>query len=330
MRLFARPVRALPPLGALLLAAMALHLMLGAKQVPLSTLIDAFVGFDATVFDHVIIRQMRVPRMIAAISVGAALSVAGALMQGVTRNPLADPGVLALMSGAAFGVVVGAGVFGIESDRWIPVLASAGALGAAILVGLIVLFAPASRSPVMLLLAGTAVAAFLNAVVAGINLLNEESFATFRVWLSGAITPDAMQMMPYAGPWLVGGMSLALVSARQVTALSMGQEAATGLGVNATRLSLQLLICTVILTAASVSMVGPLGFVGLVVPHATRLLIGSDYRWIIPVSALLGALFMLIVDLAARMILAPVEISTGVVTSLLGAPVFVWLVRRVL
>ncbi len=330
MRLFSNPMQALPLILVLLILAVLLHLGFGAKQISLMTTLNAFINFDAQNFDHIVIRQMRIPRMITAISVGAALSVAGALMQGVTRNPLADPGLLALMSGAAFGVVIGASFFAIEADIWMPVLAAAGALAAAVLVALIVLLAPSGRSPAVLLLAGAAVTAFLSAFVSGINILNEESFSTFRVWLSGSITADAIQMLPYAAPWLVGGLVLALVSARQVTVLSMGHEAATGLGVNATALSIRLLICTVVLTAAAVAMVGPLGFVGLVVPHATRLLVGSDYRWIIPCSALVGALFLLLVDLAARIVMAPVEVATGVVTTLLGAPLFVLLVRRVL
>ena len=330
MRLFSNPARAVPVILALLIMAIFLHLGFGARPISLLTTLNAFTSFDGQNFDHIVIRQMRVPRMITAIAVGAALSVAGALIQGVTRNPLADPGLLALMSGAAFGVIVGAGVFGIEADIWMPALAAAGALFAAILVSLIALFAPSGRSPAVLLLSGAAVSAFLAVVVSGINILNEESFSTFRVWLSGAITADAMRMLPYAAPWLLGGLVLAFVSARQVTALSMGHEAATGLGVNATALSIRLLICTVILTAAAVAMVGPLGFVGLVVPHATRLLVGSDYRWIIPCSALVGALFLLMVDLAARTVMAPTEVATGVVTTLLGAPLFVLLIRRVL
>lgn len=329
MRLFASPLQALGLLVLLLLAAILLHLGFGAKPISALTSAQAFLHFDSTNFDHIVVRQMRAPRMVTAICVGAALSVAGALMQGVTRNPLADPGLLALMSGASFGVIVGASYFGIEADIWIPALAAAGALLAALIVTVTTLLVP-SRSPAVLLLCGAAVAAFLSALVSGINLLNEESFATFRVWLSGAITADAFKMLPYAAPWLVAGLLLALLSARQVTVLAMGHEAATGLGVNATALSLKLLICTVVLTASAVAMVGPLGFVGLVVPHATRLLVGADYRWIIPCSAVLGALFLLLVDLAARTLLAPIEIATGVVTTLLGAPLFVWLVRKVL
>lgn len=330
MRLFSSSSQALPTLLALLLAAALLHLGFGAKNIPVLTTIKAFSSFDNTNFDHIVIRQMRVPRMITAMAVGAALSVAGALMQGVTRNPLADPGLLALMSGASFGVVVGTHYFAIEADIWIPALATAGALLAALLVVLITQLIPGGRSPALLLLCGAAVAAFLSAVVSGINLLNEESFATFRVWLSGAITADAFSMLPYAAPWLIVGLLIALLSAREVTVLAMGHEAATGLGVNAMSLSIRLLLCVVILTAAAVALVGPLGFVGLVIPHTARLLVGSDYRWVIPCSAILGALFLLLVDLVARIVIAPVEIATGVVTTLLGAPLFVWLVRRIL
>lgn len=314
----------------LLGAAMLGHVSIGAKAIAAPDVLAAFWSFDAQNFDHIVIRQMRVPRMLAAMAVGAALSVSGALMQGVTRNPLADPGVLGLMSGASFGVIVGSGVLGIEGDAWLPMLAAGGAIGAALLVFGISGLIPGGGGPAVLLLAGSAVSAFLAAVVAGINLLNEESFVTFRVWLSGAITNSAAQMFPYSLPWLAGGLLIALSSARQVTALSMGYETATGLGVNVKWLSIRLLLCVVVLTAAAVSIAGPLGFVGLVVPHATRLIVGSDYRLIVPCSAVIGAIFMLFVDVAARMVLAPVEVSTGVVTSLLGAPLFILLVRRVL
>ncbi len=328
MPVFNRSTQVTTLLFGLLAISAILHLRIGAKPIALVDMQAALLNFDPRNFDHVILWKMRLPRMVAAICVGAALSVAGALMQGVTRNPLADPGLLALMSGAACGVILGAPY--LEGDIWLPVLAAAGALAAACLVTAIALLAPGGRSTTVLLLSGAAVSAFLKAIVSGVNLLNEESFATFRVWLSGAITSDAAQMLPYTAPWLIAGIVVALLSAHQITALSMGQETAAGLGVRTTALSLRLLVCTVVLTASAVAMAGPLGFVGLVVPHATRLLVGADYRWIIPCSALLGAVFLLCVDIFARVIFAPTEIATGIVTSLLGAPIFVLLVRKLL
>lgn len=313
-----------------LMLACGVFLCLGSKPIAVSDVIAALSAFDDRSFDHIIVREMRLPRMYAALAVGAALSVAGALMQGVTRNPLADPGLLALMSGASFGVVVGAGWLGVTSAIWVPALAALGALMAALMVLGIVALLPGGGSPSLLLLAGAAVSAVLGAAVSGLNLLNEESFASFRIWLSGAVTNSAAQKLPWTLPWLAVGLAIALASARQVTALSMGAEAATGLGVNVRRLSLQLLLSVVVLTASAVALVGPLGFVGLVVPHATRLIVGSDYRRIIPFSALFGASFMLLVDVAARMVIAPAELATGIVTSLIGAPLFLVLVRRFL
>ncbi len=325
-----KTVFSLPIALAILGFSVLVHLGIGSKHIPLSDVVSALMAFDPENFDHIIVRQMRAPRMFAAIAVGAALSVAGALMQGVTRNPLADPGLLALMNGASFAVVVGAGWFNLASDVWIPAFAAIGALLAACLVFAIAMAVPNGGGPTVLLLAGAAVSALLGALVSAANLLNEESFNIFRIWLSGAITNTAAQKLPYALPWLVVGLAIALLSARKVTALSMGHEAATGLGVNTKRLSFQLLISVVVLTAAAVSIAGPLGFVGLVVPHAARLMVGSDYRFIIPFSAVLGAIFLIAVDLVARTIFAPAEIATGVVTSFLGAPLFLLLVRRVL
>lgn len=323
-------LKTFPMAAALLGSAILIHLGVGSKAISAHDVFTALIAFDPENFDHIIVRQMRTPRMFAAVAVGSALSVAGAIMQGVTRNPLADPGLLALMNGASFGVIVGSGWFGIANDTWIPALAALGALCAASLVFAITLLVPNRNSPAVLLLAGAAVSALLGALVSITNLLNEESFNIFRIWLSGAITNTAAQKLPVALPWLLGGLATALLLAKKVTVLSMGQDTATGLGVKTKTLSLQLLLCVVALTASAVSIAGPLGFVGLVVPHAVRLIVGSDYRLIVPFSAIFGAVFLLAVDCVARTIMAPAEIATGVVTSLLGAPLFLLLVRRVL
>lgn len=325
-----KPFQNFPVASMLLCCAVLIHLGVGSKPIAVPDVLSALVAFDPENFDHIIIRQMRAPRMFAAMAVGAALAVAGALMQGVTRNPLADPGLLALMNGASFGVVIGAGWFGIGNDAWIPALAAIGALCAACLVFAITLAVPNRGGPAVLLLAGAAVSALLGAFVSAANLLNEESFSIFRIWLSGAISNTAAQKLPFALPWLLAGLLIALLSARKVTVLSMGHEAATGLGVNTKALSAQLLVSVVVLTASAVSIAGPLGFVGLVVPHAVRLIVGPDYNRIIPFSAIFGAVFLLAVDSVARTIFAPAEIATGIVTSLLGAPLFLLLVRRVL
>lgn len=313
---------------AVLMAAAVLHLAMGSKVIAPIDVMSAFAKFDASNFDHIVVREMRLPRMLAAMAIGASLSVAGAIMQGVTRNPLADPGLLGLLSGASFGVVIAAGWFNLGSDAWLPLWAAIGALGAAAAVLGLCAIIPQGRSVAVLLLMGAAVSVFLNSIVAGVNLLNEESFSIFRVWLSGAITNSAAHKLPWVWPWILAGLVTAMLLARQVTTLSMGHEAATGLGVNVKRLSIYLLLCVVVLTASAVALAGPIGFVGLVVPHATRLIVGADYRRVIPFSALFGAVFMIAVDVAARAIFAPAEVATGIVTSFLGAPLFLYLVRN--
>ena len=304
----------------------AWHIAVGAKVIPLRTVVEALVAYDETLFDHVVIRDLRVPRALIGAAAGAGLAVAGALMQGVTRNPLADPGLLGLLAGASFLVVLGS-FAGLSAPSAIPALAAVGALGAAALVWGIASAVPGGATPMTLVLAGAAVTAFLAALTAIMLLLDETSFDSLRVWLTGTLAGTRGATDIWAVAWLALGLTVALSASRQVTALAMGDDAATGLGVNVPKLRLAILLSVVALTASAVALVGPMGFVGLVVPHIVRLTVGHDYRLIVPGAALGGAIFMLLADIAARMLLAPVEISTGLITALIGAPFFVWLVR---
>ena len=304
------------------------HISVGAKAIPLGTVWQALITPQDGVFDHVVVRDLRLPRAIFALSVGAALSVAGALMQGVTRNVLAEPAILGLMAGATFAVIVGIGWFQLAGTAYVPLFAAIGALMGAALVWTIAGMAPGGATPLTLILSGAAVGGFLHAIESALVLLNEDAFRDFRVWLSGSLAGRDMQTYLWAMPWFIAGLGAALVIARQITALSMGEETAAGLGVNTVRIKIVALISVIALTAAAASIAGPLGFVGLVIPHAVRLFVGSDYRLIVPFSAIVGAGYVVVVDIAARMVLAPIEISTGIVTTMLGAPVFVWLVRK--
>jgi len=320
--------RAAPLAGiAALLLAFGWHVSVGAKTIPLATVVEALVAYDASVFDHVVIVDLRLPRAVFAVLVGAALSVAGALMQGVTRNPLAEPGILGLLIGASFAVVMVVGVFDLAAPALIPLVAAVGALAAAAAVWGIATAAPGGATPLTLVLAGAAITAFLGALVTLASLLDEQTFEELRVWLTGSLAGRRMEVVLWTLPWLAAGLLVALGVARQVTALAMGEETAVGLGMRVGRLKALVLFAVIALTAAAVAIAGPMGFVGLVVPHAIRLFVGQDYRLVVPWSALAGATYLLVVDIAARMALAPVEISTGLVTALLGAPIFVWLVR---
>lgn len=317
----------LPALVALTALLFALHIAVGAKALPLATVAQAIVQRDSAIFDHMIVWDLRLPRALIALAVGASLAVAGALMQGVTRNPLADPGLLGLMAGASFAVVMTAFLFGITALHWLPWIAAVGALVTAVIVYLIAHWAPGGATPLTLTLSGTAISAFLGAIISMAHLLNEDSFDALRVWLSGSLAGRDIAMLYITGPWIGLALLAALVLARQVTALGMGEEVAKGLGVRTGVLKAQLLVVTVVLTACAVALAGPMGFVGLVIPHVARLLVGSDYRWIVPYSAVIGAAYLVGVDIIARTAIAPREISTGIITAMVGAPVFVQLVR---
>lgn len=316
-----------PVLVGLLALAFGWHIAVGAKFVPPATVIEALFSTDRTNFNHVVVTDLRLPRAVYAIVVGAALAVAGALMQGITRNPLAEPGVLGLLAGASFAVVMAVGYFRVVDASYVPALAAAGAAGTAALVWAVASVAPGGSTPLTLILAGAAITGLLGALIALTHLLDQESFDTMRVWLTGTLAGRSSDALKWSLPWLAGGLVLALLMAPQVTAMAMGDEAAVGLGVDIARVKALAMTAVIALTAGAVAIAGPMGFVGLVIPHVARLVVGADYRAIIPVSALLGATYLLIVDIAARLVMAPTEISTGIVTALLGAPFFVWLVR---
>lgn len=317
------------PLVALAVVLMfGWHIAVGAKSLPLGTVLAALAQYDATQFDHMIVRDLRMPRALIALLVGASLSVAGALMQGVTRNPLSEPGILGLMAGASFAVVMTIGVFGVLPAQWLPWVAAVGALSTALLVWLIAQWAPGGATPLTLTLAGAAITAFLAALISVAHLLNQESFEQLRVWLAGSLSGRRTEELVVTTPWIIAALVLALALSGKVTVLAMGDDVARGLGVRTGWLKLQVLACVVILTACSVALAGPLGFVGLVIPHVVRLFVGSDYRWIVPYAALVGAAYLLGVDIVARLALRPQEIATGIVTALVGAPLFVHLVRR--
>lgn len=317
-----------PALLAVLVGAFLLHIAVGAKPLPLGTVIEALTDFDPGIFDHVIVQNLRLPRAVLAVVVGASLALAGALMQGVTRNPLADPGLLGLTAGAAFAVVVAHSVFGVTAMAATPWIAMAGALGAAVLVYGISRLVPGGATPLSMTLAGAATSAFLGTIISIIHLLNQDTFETLRVWLTGALAGRDITLLWYVGPPMLAALVAGILLAPRVTVLAMGDEVAQGLGVKTGMLKAQLLAVVVMLTAGAVALAGPLGFIGLVIPHVVRLYVGSDYRWIVPYAALVGAAYLVSVDIVARVAIPPREISTGIITALAGAPLFVHLVRR--
>lgn len=312
---------------ALLLVSFIWHLSIGTKTITLNELTQSFYAYNEDNFNHLVIQELRFPRALIAACVGACLAVSGALMQGVTRNPLADPGLLGMMTGGALAVVFWSSFVGAESLVWLPIVAAAGSLISAILVWSIASRTPSGITPLSLILSGSAFTAFSGALLAIHHLLDEKTFEEMRNWLVGSLLASDIEVLYWCLPLIVVGLIGAILLSPSVTALSMGEEVATGLGINISRSKWQLLLCVVLLTSASIALAGPLGFIGLVIPHVVRFAVGADYRWIIPYCILLGAAYLLFVDSISRWIIQPQEVATGLITILIGAPLFVWLVK---
>ena len=313
-------------LAGLVLAALW-HLSDGAEPMPLSLVWSTLSGTAPDTFEAAIIRELRLPRMIAAALAGAGLAAAGVLMQAVTRNPLAEPGLFGLLAGATLAVLLGRSLAGLTAPEFMAPLAGLGAGLGALLVFLLVRAAGEAGGMLTPALAGAAVTAFLVALTTLISLLDARLFEDMRIWMSGSFAGLRLPVVAGVAPWVLAGMALALVIAPKLTILTMGDEAAIGLGLNPRRIRALALVAVVAMTAAAVALAGPLGFVGLTVPHAMRLIGPMGQGRLLAVSMLAGAGYLVLADTLARVLIAPVEVSAGILTALIGGPVLVLLVR---
>ncbi|MBL8560650.1 MAG: iron chelate uptake ABC transporter family permease subunit [Gemmobacter sp.] len=318
---------ALPLLLALLALALLWHLSLGARSLSWPEIARALLTPDPASPGHAALRELRLPRALAAIIAGAALAVAGGVLQSLTRNPLAEPATLGLAAGAASAVVLGMGLTGGAAlVDWRPAIAGLGALAAAALVGALTLAAPPARRQATLLLAGASVSAGLLALDSAAFLLWPESFRALRLWLAGSLVGVDAARVAASAPVALAGIALALALTPALRLISLGEEVARSLGLAVGRMQALALLSVLACTAAAITLAGPLAFVGLVVPHAMRLL-APRHPLPLALCAVAGALLLLLADLAARLALAPTELATGLVTALIGAPVFLALVR---
>ncbi|MBB6351505.1 FecCD family ABC transporter permease [Nonomuraea muscovyensis] len=323
--------RRLVVLTALLAAlgvAVVLSITIGAKAVPLHDAWRALTDPTGTEND-IVIRSLRLPRTALGVLAGLALGVAGALMQGHTRNPLADPGLLGVTQGAAFAMVSSIILLGAQSVFAYIWFGLAGALLAS--VGVFALGMVGGRggpTPVTLALAGTAVSAFLYALTSAIVLLDEQAMDVFRFWQAGSIAARGSDVVWQVLPFIAAGLVLAMANTPGLNALSLGEDVARGLGQNIALTRAVGVTAVTLLTGASVAACGALAFVGLLVPHLTRPLSGTDHRWLVPYSGLAGAALLLLADVIGRVVAHPGELEVGVVLALVGAPFFVALVRR--
>jgi iron complex transport system permease protein len=317
----------LPVCMGLLVLALLASIAFGAADIGPRDVWAALFAFDTGSTNHLIIRTLRLPRALVAALVGAALAVAGALMQGLTRNPLADPGILGIETGAALGVVGAVFFLKIGSLYLYALFAFAGAALTAAAVYALGSLGRGGPTPLKITVAGAALTALLSALTTGMLLINQRTLEEVRFWLAGSVAGRDLALLAQAAPYLAAGLVLALALGRQITTLALGDDVARGLGQRTGWVKGLAAIATVLLAGGAVAVAGPIGFVGLVIPHVARFLIGVDYRWILPYAALLGAIFLVAADVAARLVLRPLELPVGIMTALIGGPVFIYLVR---
>ncbi|MBD2344539.1 FecCD family ABC transporter permease [Anabaena subtropica] len=310
----------------ILLICLIYSVTLGAAEIPLEKILASFVTFDGS-YEHLVIQTVRLPRSLVAILVGAALAVSGALMQGLTRNPLADPGILGIESGAALAVVATIFVFGSSSLSILTIVAFLGAGATAILVYFLGSLGRGGATPLNLTVAGAALTALISSLTTAILIVSQRTLEEIRFWLAGSLAGRDLNILLQALPFVVIGLALAFTLGRQITTMSLGEDIAKGLGQKTAWVKIMTAISVVLLAGSSVSLAGPIGFIGLVVPHIVRFFIKADYRWILPYSAVLGATLLLVADIAARVLLRPQELPVGVMTALVGAPFFVYLAK---
>ena len=314
-------------LVALLVVVVLLGIAVGARSIALPDVWAALVSPSGGE-DDAVVRSLRLPRTLLGVLAGAALGVAGALIQGHTRNPLADPGLLGVSAGAAFAVCVAVYAFGISSLTGSVWFALAGALVASVVVFALGTLGDSGGTPVTLALAGAAVSAFLTALTSALVLTDQSTLDAYRFWVVGSLVGRGGDVAGQVLPFLAVGLLLALVNARALNTLQLGEDVARGLGQRIGLARVTGVAAVTLLTGAAVAVTGPLAFVGLVVPHLARAITGPDHRWLLPYAALLGALLLVAADVAGRVVARPGELPVGLVLAVVGAPFFIALVRR--
>lgn len=305
-----------------LLLCTAFSLAAGARYVPVADVISALTGSGAESFDAVVVRE-RIPRTIFSLMTGAALGVSGVLMQSVTRNPIADPSVLGVNSGAALFVVCGIAYFGITSSVEYILFALVGSAVTAVFVYGVGSLGSGGATPLKLALAGTAAATALSSLTSIIMMPKDRVMDSFRFWQIGSVGGGTYEKIWAFLPFLLVGTAAAVIISPQLNVLALGDEAAAGLGAKPAYIRLVGSAAGVLLCAAATALAGPIGFVGLMVPHVIRLAFGSDMRLLVPMSAMGGALLLTGSDIIGRLVGGMGEIDVGIVTAILGGPVFV-------
>ena len=322
----ARAVGLVALLAALSVAILA-SLAIGARAIPPLEVIQILIGTDAGQ-NAMVIHDLRIPRTLIAIVAGAALGVSGALIQAVTRNPLADPGILGVNAGAAFALAVGTGLAGVSGALGTLSVAYLGAFAASLVVYAIGSLGPGGASPVRLILAGVALGAVLAGITQAIVLTDRQRFAVMTSWQSGSLLDRDSSLLTLAAPLVLLGLLIALFIGSSLNAIALGDDLASALGANVLRTRIFAVTAVMLLAGSATALAGPIAFVGLMVPHVVRWIVGPDQRWIIAYSVLAAPTLLVLADVVGRVLIPPGELPAGIVTALIGAPVLIGLVRR--
>ena len=310
------------------LSAFFTSALTGTTEITWPSLWAALHHYNPSNVTHIILLTERLPRALIAALVGASLAIAGALMQTITRNPLASPGILGINAGAMFFVVVAVSLLPLHTPAHYVWAALLGAFVAALLVMILSRGKHGELSPLRVVLAGVAVTAMFVAFSQGLLVVDQQSFESVLYWLAGSVSGRELNIVTPLLPLFGGALLLSGLLVRHANALLLGDDMATGLGLQANAIKLLLGLVVIVLAGSSVGLSGMIGFVGLIVPHMARGLFGIDHRWLLPSCALLGACLLLLADVASRWLIPPQEIPVGVMTALLGTPFFIYLARR--
>ncbi|PCD07615.1 iron ABC transporter [Peribacillus simplex] len=311
----------------LLLFLLCSSIVYGYTDTTWKMAINAFTHFNGT-NEHIVIQSVRLPRALIASAIGASLAISGVLMQTLTKNPLASPDIFGVNAGAGLAVVTGVTVFGISNLQVFTWLSFLGAAIAAISIFMIGSMGRGGLTPMKLTLAGAAMTAMVASLTQGLLVSNEALLEQVLFWLAGSVSGRSLDNLVAVLPYLAVGWGLALLMSGKMNVLSMGEDVAKGLGLNIVFLKLVLGLAIILLAGGSVAVAGPIGFIGIVVPHLTRSIVGIDHRWLIPFSGLFGAVLLIAADVISRYILMPREVPVGVMTAIIGTPFFIYIARK--
>lgn len=311
----------------LLATSMWMSIIYGYTDTSWKVAIEALINNNGS-NQHIVIETVRLPRALIGAAVGAILAMAGALMQALTKNPLASPGIFGINAGAGFFIVLFVTFFQVSSLHMFTWLAFAGAALAAIIVFVISSVGKEGMTPLKLTLAGTAVAALFASLTQGLLVANEKALEEVLFWLAGSVSGRKLEMLVAVLPYFLIAWTGSLLLARKVNILMMGDDVAKGLGQRTNVVKFGVALLVILLAGSSVAVAGPIGFIGIIVPHIARALVGVDHRWVLPYCAFIGGILLIAADIGARYVLMPQEVPVGIMTAFIGVPFFIYIARR--